>query len=267
MVSLPGVDRDVSRRLALGVLTIAQGHPKLLELADGQAADPGRLAVLVAAGDQAWRDQGGLPTALQVSPPLVSSLPARAVSRGRVAISARSVARPPASAADYLHVLGAWTRTVAEGLRSGERALFWFLCCLEEPDRERPVVDGNWADLWTRLATDGQPPGLDKALAAVAARGLIAVRGEAAADGQSYAIHPGVAAAGRAQAGEVFREAVDTEAAAYWDAVYKYASGETGERGTDTGLMVRAGLAAVPYLMRRQQWASGRVHAGVRVQR
>jgi hypothetical protein len=58
---LPGVDRDVSRRLALGVLTIAQGHLKLLELADGQAAHPEGLAVLVAAGDQAWRDQGGLP--------------------------------------------------------------------------------------------------------------------------------------------------------------------------------------------------------------
>ena len=58
---LPGVDRDVSRRLALGVLNVAQGHPKLLELADGQAADPGRLAALVEAGDQAWREPGGLP--------------------------------------------------------------------------------------------------------------------------------------------------------------------------------------------------------------
>ena len=27
--TLPGVDRDVSRRLALGVLNVAQGHPKL----------------------------------------------------------------------------------------------------------------------------------------------------------------------------------------------------------------------------------------------
>ena len=45
--TLPGVDREVSRRLALGVLNVAQGHPKLLELADGQAADPVRLAALV----------------------------------------------------------------------------------------------------------------------------------------------------------------------------------------------------------------------------
>ena len=56
---LPDIDRDDSRRLALGVLNIAQGHPKLLELADGQASRPDQLGVLVAAGDQAWRDQGG----------------------------------------------------------------------------------------------------------------------------------------------------------------------------------------------------------------
>src|SRR3984957_1495767 len=59
--TLPGVDRGTSRRLALGVLNVAQGHPKLLELADGQAADPARLAELVASGDHAWREQGGLP--------------------------------------------------------------------------------------------------------------------------------------------------------------------------------------------------------------
>src|ERR1700689_4652608 len=57
--TLPGVDPGTSRRLALGVLNVAQGHPKLLELADGQAADPVRLAALVEAGGQAWRGAGG----------------------------------------------------------------------------------------------------------------------------------------------------------------------------------------------------------------
>jgi len=49
---------------------------------------------------------------------------------------------------------------------------------------------------------------------------------------------------------------VDTEAAAYWEAVYRYASGETGDGAVRTGLVVRAGLAAVPYLIRRQRWAA-----------
>jgi len=106
------------------------------------------------------------------------------------------------------------------------------------------------------VGLDGPPPGLNEALAAVAVRGLIAIRGEAVGARGSCAVHPGVAAAGRAQAGEPFQDAVDAEAAAYWDAVFRYASGETGEGAVRTGLMVRAGLAAVPYLIRRQQWAA-----------
>jgi hypothetical protein len=224
---LAGVDRDVSRRLALGVLNIAQGHPKLLELADGQAADPARLAALVEAGDQAWRDAGGLP-------------------EGFFATGETS-----APAGDYLHVLAAWTQAVAETLAPGERALFWYLCCLEEPDRERAVLHGNWANLWNRLGHDGQPPALDQALTAVAARGLAGVKHEKP---ESYAIHPGIAAAGRTQAGQPFRDAADTQTAAFWAAVFRHASGEAGD-GTDTGLLVRAGLAAVPYLVRQQQWS------------
>jgi hypothetical protein len=70
----------------------------------------------------------------------------------------------------------------------------------------------------------------------------------------SYAVHPGVAAAGRAQADQAFRDAVDAEAAAYWQAVCRYASGENSGGTVSTGLTVRAGLAGVPYLIRRQQW-------------
>jgi len=66
---LSGVGPEVARRLALGVLNIAQGHPKLLELADGQAAEPVRLGALVEAGDQAWRQAGGIRSSRLSSPP------------------------------------------------------------------------------------------------------------------------------------------------------------------------------------------------------
>jgi len=221
-----GVDHAMARRLALGVLNIAQGHPKLLELANGQAAEPERLGGLVEAGDQAWRDAGGLPEGFF------------------------DTGETRASGADYLHVLGAWTWAVTETLTVGERTLFSFLCCLEESDRERAVLYDNWADLWSRLSLHDQPPNLDHALPAVAAQGLVAVRREP----ESYAIHPGVAAAGRERVNEQFQDAVDTEIAVYWDALYRYASGEAGDGRIDTGLMVRAGLAAVPYLMRLHQW-------------
>jgi hypothetical protein len=265
--TLPGVDREVSRRLALGVLNVAQGHPKLLELADGQAADPGRLAALIEAGDQAWRAAGGLPdgffaTGESVSP-ASGKLVAPASGYVGASVTGQSVApatghagasvtgHASAPTADYLRVLAAWTTVVAGTLAAGERVLFWFLCCLEEPDRDRQVLDGNWADLWNRLGLDGMPPEPDAALKAIAGRGLVAVRGERG----SYAIHPGVAEAGRARAGKPFRDAADAEAAAYWIAVFRYASRETGDGPVDTGLSVRAGLAAVPYLIRQERWA------------
>jgi hypothetical protein len=104
---LAGVEPEVARRLALGVLNVAQGHPKLLELADGQAGDPGRLAALVAAGDQAWQQAGGLPEGF------FTAGESRAAGR------------------DYLGVLAAWTDAVAGGLAAGVRTVFWFVCCLE----------------------------------------------------------------------------------------------------------------------------------------
>jgi hypothetical protein len=139
-------------------------------------------------------------------------------------------------------------------LSPGERDLFWFLCCLEEPDRIRPVLDDTWEDLRHRLSRDGPPPELGPAIAAIAARGLVAVQREPENQTESCAVHPGVAAAGRAHAGRDFQEATDTGAAAYWRGTFDYASGKNDDGTTHTRLAVRAGLAAIPYLLRRQQW-------------
>ncbi len=265
---LSGVERDVARRLALGVLNVAQGHPKLLELADGQAGDPVRLAALVAAGDQAWREAGGLPDGFFAAP--AAGAPGDgdddAPGTGGDALSPGDGGGPAGlvagvaggregqgSAGDYLHVLAAWTGAVAGTLTAGERTLFWFLCCLEEPDRIRPVLYGNWAGLWQRLALGGQPLELDQTLAAVAAVGLVAVRSGTGDAGGGYAVHPGVAAAGRARAGRAFQAAVDAGTAGFWAVVFRQASGEGGG-AVDTGLLVRAGLAAVPYLVRLEEW-------------
>jgi hypothetical protein len=228
-VELAAVDREVARRLALGVLNVAQGHPKLLELAEGQAADPARLSALVQAGDQAWREAGGLPEGF------FAGVESRATGE------------------DYLAILGAWTDTVAGGLDAGPRTLFWFLCCLEDDDRIRPVTEGNWTDLWVRLSRDGEPPDLDGSLAALNDGGLVAVRPETDQSNESYGIHPGVAEAGRSQAGKQFRDAADAELAAFWRAIAADARNREAEART-TGLVVRAGLAAAPYLIRLGEW-------------
>jgi hypothetical protein len=56
-----GIGRTEARQLARRVQELAQGHPKLLELADGQASQPGRLSELLGAGDRAWARRGGIP--------------------------------------------------------------------------------------------------------------------------------------------------------------------------------------------------------------
>ena len=227
---LADLDQATARRLALGVLNTAQGHPKLLELADGQAAVPASLASLVEAGDQAWRQAGGLPKGFFTT------------------------GEPSAAGQDYLYVLAAWTTTITDRLALGERYLFWFLCALEEDDRSRPVVSDNWADLWARLSRPGQPPELEAALAVLAVYGLAAMGPETDDELESYGIHPGVAAAGRTHAGPGFQQAVDTELAAYWTSVTRYGLEHEADQQT-SALIVRGGLSAAPYLMRLGQRA------------
>jgi tetratricopeptide (TPR) repeat protein len=227
---VPGIDRDTAQALALGVLSIAQGHPKLLELANGQAARPERLADLVSAGDQAWRDQGGLPEGFFTT------------------------GETTASPGDYLSILAAWTNAVTDGLPPAERDLFWFLCCLEETDRERGVLAANWPALWSRLGRAGQPPAFASAFEAVADGGLVAKLTTTADKDESYAIHPAVSHAGRARAGQLFQDTVDAAAAFFWRTGLDYASGLTGQYGVNTGLIVRAGFSAVPYLVRQERW-------------
>ena len=228
---LPGMNRDLARQLAVDIMNAAQGHPRLLELADGQADDASRLTALVEAADRAR--------------------PGTSLPDGFFADGNRGT-RSPGAAEDYLNVLAFWTYAVADTLTAGERDLFMFLCCLEETDRIAAVLDGTWASIWGRLERGGQPPGLNQALAVLGARGLAVIRGEGG-HYESCAVHPGVAAAGRAAAGEPFRYYVDSEVSAFWATVFGQASGE-GTGSVNTGVLVRAGLAAVPYLVRRQQW-------------
>ena len=224
-----GIGAETARALAAGVLEVAQGHPKLLELADGQAARPQQLQNLLDTAGEAWRQTGGLPEGFFLT--------------GETA----------AGGEDFLRVLAAWTAAAADQLAPAARDLFCFVCCLEETDRIRPVLDGNWADLWHRLERDSDPPSLDEGLAAVAAAGLAAIQPETDQENEEYGIHPGVADAGRDLAGTDFQKAADTELAAFWAAIAQQAKEREAEQQT-SGMVVRAGLAAAPYLLRLGAW-------------
>ena len=229
----PASIASASRRLARRALEAAQGHPKLLELADGQAAHPERL---VRAGEgrrsRPGAEQGGLPEGFFTD------------------------GESAATGADYLQILAAWTKSVAETLTLGDRDLFWLLCCLEEGERERPIVEGYWPHLWDALGGDGQPPELDRALAAVAARGLASIHGQTSDGYASYCGPPGSRRGGaRTKPGRSSATSVDGVGAALLDDVF--AGTRPGGRVTatlNTWLLVRAGLAVVPYLIRQHQW-------------
>ena len=223
---VPGLASTLARKLARDVLRIAHGHPQLLELADGQAADPGRLQTLVQAGEQAWKQAGGLPEGFFTT------------------------GEPDAADEDYLHVLAAWTRSVTDSLQPAERDLFWFLCCLEEPDRIAHVAQATWPHAHTRLNRAGSPPHSAEAIDILSACGLIT---DPSSPRQPHEIHPAIAAAGRAQADGSFQHATDTELAAYWGMV-AFQAGDEEERSLAGGAMIRAGISAAPYLLRLGHW-------------
>ncbi|HEX4832143.1 MAG TPA: hypothetical protein VH478_13750 [Trebonia sp.] len=157
-------------------------------------------------------------------------------------------------------------RATADALEPGQRDLFWFLCCLDEADRDRDIIEDTWENLWELLDRDEGPPETGPALAAIVACGLAAVAPQpeqepdapAPDDDEAaivYLVDPVVAAAGRRQAGEDFAWTADSEAASYWASVHHYATGAEGDpRFADAGLVVQAALSAVPYQLRHQQW-------------
>jgi tetratricopeptide (TPR) repeat protein len=233
-------DRDRVRR----VLRVVQGHPKLLELADAAAADTDRLDVQLAAAEAAASGQG-----------------------------LEAFFRDGASSLDpgeFLTALTGWTAAALGVLPPQARLMAELVACLEDGDRMSYVIEANWADLWRRLEMPGQPPEPGPLLAALAAAALTEAEaipvpdaeiqsGTGVEDGAGsqpgpvgYRVHPGVAAAVTAAAGPGIRDAVDAELAAYWTTVADHARQREG--GEDSGLIVRAGLAAAPYLLRRGDW-------------
>jgi tetratricopeptide (TPR) repeat protein len=212
------------------VLGVVQGHPKLLELADAEAADPRALRERLDEADRA--------------------LPGQTVRLDAFFAGGESQLGPE----HFLRVLDSWTRGAAGALPEGPRVLFWLVCALEEADRWQFVVEANWADLWQRLGREGDPPALDHAVAPLVARALVQVEQDGKDAPVRYRVHPGVAEAGRREAGQAFQAAVDAELAAFWQAVFWQAvQAEGGEAG---GRVVHAGRAAAPYLLRLGDWAA-----------
>jgi hypothetical protein len=184
-----GLERG--RDLVARTLAVVQGHPKLIELAEGQAGDPAALGQQVERAAAAWAEREGT----------LAAFFTEGASRY--------------TAEDFLKVLAGWTRGASETLPFASRTLFHCLCALEEEDRQRWIVEATWEHLWRRLAQPGEAPDLAATLAPLLTMGLVEAQTIGAAT--RYNLHPGVAEAGRAGS---CPGAVDTELAlsgtGYW---------------------------------------------------
>jgi tetratricopeptide (TPR) repeat protein len=218
------------RKLAARTLAVVQGHPKLIELAEGQAGDPEALAEHLERAAAAW---AGGERRLQAF-----------FSEGESTFEAE----------DFLAALASWTQGLSAALPPASCILFHFLCCLEEADRQSGIVEMVWPHLWRRLEQSGEAPDLATNLEPLMAAGLVETQetrllGET---GFLYRIHPGVAEAGRREAGDDFQAAVDAELAAFWRAVFEQGLKEELRGGGR--LVVQAGRRATPYLLRQERW-------------
>jgi CHAT domain len=212
-------DRDLVRR----VLLVVQGHPKLMELADAAAADRARLDSQLAGAEQA-----------------AAGLGLDAFFR-----DGDSTLDPD----QFLDALTGWTTSALDVLTPPARLMAQFVACLEDDDRNADVIEATWADLWQRLDQPGDPPPPGQLLSNLSAVALVQAEDGAPV---TYRMHPGVAAAVTAAVGPGVRGAVDTVLAGYWAAVSEGAREQEG--GDHSALVVAAGLAAVPYLLRQAGW-------------
>ncbi len=230
---LPNLRALLHTVLGRGVLTLAQGHPQLMELADAAAADPHRLAYQLA----------------DIEAAVDGTAVAAFVTEGETRLDAEQL----------MHICTAWTVAVAVTLPIPARLLLQALCRAEETDRSRAVAGANWPALWRRLNQPGEPPPLASLVAALVGAALIVADPiEELADQNEpvrYRIHPSVAEAIHAVTPEPVIAAVDAQLAAWWTAVAGGWGIELRQTGKNPSqFRVWASLAAARYLLRQHDW-------------
>ena len=253
---LPGLSQlfatsDDRKRLRR-VLAAAQGHPKLLELADGVAQkDLDSLDKLVGGAAKGDEEGDGVRAG------------GRFFSEGET----------DQDVAAFVEELETWTTGVSAGLPATARLLFHFLCCLEEEDRDSGIVEANWKDFLERLGEDmpaaaaalaEEGEGLFAGLERLSAAGLVEVEqppkvvaeqapgAEAAAGGRLLRVHSAVAEVGRKQTRDEVAPTVGRVLGDFWVAGYHRAR-RTESQGAGR-LISKTGLRAAPYLCRVGRW-------------
>ncbi|MEU1515688.1 hypothetical protein ABZ490_26690 [Streptomyces sp. NPDC005811] len=227
---LAGLQPSLCQTLAVGVLTSAQGHPTLVELAEGELSDPARLAARLAEVNRSWEELGIAPRSYL-----------------DIGVATR------ADATAYSTVLTRWTTGVVAALSGTARRLFHVLCCLEPADR-RPALFEDIGPLLHETEADSTEDGDTwwRDWSELAESSLVTVDRGADEDIVVLVVHPEVAEAGR-QSGERLREAVDRQLAAYWTG--RAMESLSTEHDGGSGQVVDTARAALPYLLRQGHWS------------
>jgi tetratricopeptide (TPR) repeat protein len=220
----PLFDVSQGRALLRRILGMAQGHPKLLDLAD-------RLLV----ADRALLDKqlGSHPPSFAATESFFTAGKSR---------------ETPES---FLATLERWALAVAERLPEAARKLFGLLACLEGADRRVEVVEV----LGRRLLAEPAPPGTTaRADPAAVSAGLELLQrfGLVELDGGRLRLHPAVARAGREAVGADFEALVCFHAAGFFLALLELA--EEWEAAGQGHHIVPASVAAARYLVRQEDW-------------
>ncbi|MEZ0072486.1 CHAT domain-containing protein [Planotetraspora sp. GP83] len=250
----PTAERTTARsgtglQLVRRVLNMAQGHPKLLELADAAAAEPGRLADALAAAEAAGRDA-----------PVTAFF-----TTGDSALDG----------GQFMRLLATWADTTLSGLPTPAGTLVKLLAHIEEAERQPWIVSKVWWLVWKTLY-DVEAPPLERALeplmsAALVEVGLVEVGLVEAgpveaepfdADGSTasevYRLNPGVGEAIRARTDAEFRTLADEAMISFLQWLNDHAHTEESRGGSGSAI-VWSGLAATPYLLRRGHWREATV--------
>ncbi|MEV6343023.1 CHAT domain-containing protein [Actinoplanes sp. NPDC051851] len=149
--------------------------------------------------------------------------------------------------ADLGDTLAEWTRQAVDRLDSGPRLLLRILAAAEPGHRSAATAEHAWSEMGA-----GRPP-----FAALEEASLTRLR----ADG--YEVHPAVAEIVRSGTPAEIGTRVETVLAEAWELIAREQSAR-GDR-EDTGIVVAAHLAAVPYLLRldRHARAAGNLNAAL----
>ncbi|HKR52018.1 MAG TPA: hypothetical protein VJT72_21055 [Pseudonocardiaceae bacterium] len=241
----PGQARLNATNPALGrdVLTLAQGHPTLLELADAAAAQPPRLAFQLAEIEEAMDEA-----------PRAAFL-----TEGHTKLDVEQL----------LQSFTVWTITVTATLPAPARLLLQALCRIEESDRNTTVVEVNWAALWRRLDQPGEPPPLAECVAALVTAALITTDPiDDPTDPKGlvhYRIHPAIAQAVHTATPKPITAAVDAQLAEWWTVVGGWGIEQQHTSNTTNQFTAKAGLAAARYLLHQHDWNGAKfiVRAGL----